>query len=81
MVAGAKAQYKGSGTVNGSGDYGFLLTATDGDLGGAADRFRIKIWDKASGTVIYDNKLGSSDDIDAADPQAITSGNIVVHAR
>jgi hypothetical protein len=27
VVAGAKAQYKGSGTMNGSGEYGFLLTA------------------------------------------------------
>ena len=30
VIAGAKAQYKGTGTINGSGNYGFLLTATDG---------------------------------------------------
>ncbi|MCZ7639998.1 MAG: hypothetical protein M5U12_30475 [Verrucomicrobia bacterium] len=37
---GAKAQYKGTGTVNGLGNYGFLLTATDGQItgGGGSDR-------------------------------------------
>ena len=28
VIAGAKAQYKGSGTINDAGDYSFLLTAT-----------------------------------------------------
>jgi hypothetical protein len=47
VVAGAKAQFKGLGTVNGSGNYGFILTAIDGSLnGGGTDKFRIKIWDK-----------------------------------
>jgi uncharacterized delta-60 repeat protein len=81
VVAGAKAQYKGLGTVNGTGAYGFLLTATDGDLsgGGGIDKFRIKIWDMASGAVVYDNGAGASDDMDQANPQAIVSGSIVVH--
>jgi hypothetical protein len=82
VVAGARAQYKGTGTVNGSGNYGFLLTATDGDVtgGGGVDRFRLKVWDKDAGDpVVYDNVLGASDDIDAASPQAIASGSIVIH--
>ncbi len=47
VVAGAKAQYKGTGTVNGVGGYGFMLTAIDGQQpgGGGVDKFRIKIWD------------------------------------
>jgi hypothetical protein len=51
VVAGAKAQYKGTGTVNGNGEFGFLLTATDGDVkgGSGVDKFRIKIWNKATG--------------------------------
>ena len=73
VVAGNKAQYKGAGTINGSGSYGFLLTAYDG----SPDRFRIKITG-ASG-VVYDNKFGTSDDLDSADPQAINGGSIVVH--
>ncbi|MGE0822041.1 MAG: hypothetical protein AB7G75_03545 [Candidatus Binatia bacterium] len=80
VVSGAKAQYKGSGTINGAGDYGFLLTATDGQIngGGGVDKFRIKIWN-ASG-VVYDNKSDVlSDDIDTADPQAINGGSIAIH--
>jgi uncharacterized protein YegL len=81
VISGYKAQYKGSGSINGAGDYGFLLTAYDGQLtgGGGIDRFRIKIWNKATGAVIYDNKLGAPDDLDAADPQAIGGGSIVIH--
>jgi hypothetical protein len=63
VVAGARAQYKGSGMINGSGDYGFLLTAIDGQIngGGGEDKFRIKIWNKATGAVIYDNNMGMDD--------------------
>lgn len=81
VVAGAKAQYKGNGTVNGAGNYGFLLTATDGQIngGGGVDKFRIKIVDKSTGNVVYDNVLGASEDIDVANPQAIAGGSIVIH--
>src|SRR5262249_26229518 len=63
VVTGAKAQYKGTGTVNGAGGYGFLVTVTDGQLpgGGGTDRFRIKVWDTATSTVVYDNVMGASD--------------------
>lgn len=45
VVAGAKAQYKSVGTINGSGNYGFLLSAFDGQVsgGGGMDKVRIKI--------------------------------------
>jgi hypothetical protein len=81
VISGAKAQYKGSGTINGSGNYAFLLTATDGQQngGGGIDTFRIKVWDTATGAVVYDNKRGESDDIDKMDPQAILGGSIVIH--
>jgi len=44
IVANALAQYKGSGTINGAGDYGFLLTAADAQIQGGppVDGFRIK---------------------------------------
>jgi PKD repeat protein len=77
VVASSKAQYKGRGTVNGGGSYGFLLTAIDGDAKGDADQFRIKIWDLGSGAVVYDNKLGSSDDSD--DATALGGGSIQIH--
>ena len=75
VVAGAKAQVRGSGTVNGAGDFAFLLTAVDD----GTDRFRIKIWDKPTGDVVYDNVPGGADDIDSANPQAIGGGSIVIH--
>jgi len=54
VVSGALAQYKGSGTINGAGDYAFMLTAIDGQLpgGGGVDKLRIKIWNKATGAVV-----------------------------
>ena len=79
VVAGARAQYKGSGRINNSGDYGFILTAIDGQVpgGGGVDRFRIKIWDRGTGSVVYDNHVGASD---SADPvTAVQGGSIVIH--
>lgn len=79
VIAGARAQYKGTGTVNGAGAYGFLLTATDGQVvgGGGTDRFRMKVWNLATGTVVYDNQMGA--DNNAAPTTALTSGSIVIH--
>jgi hypothetical protein len=79
VVSGRKATYRGSGLINGSGDYRFTLSAIDGDVtgGGGVDRFRLKIWDAQSGGLVYDNQAGSADD---ADPTtAIAGGSIVVH--
>lgn len=79
VVAEARAQYKGTGTINGTGSFGFMLTAIDGDLLGAGqpDRFRIKIWDSATGNIVYDNQTGAPD---GADPTtAIAAGSIRIH--
>jgi uncharacterized repeat protein (TIGR03803 family) len=78
VVAGARAQFKGSGTINGSGNYGFLLTAIDGQVngGGGVDRFRIKILDKSSGGVVYDNQMGAADTTDPT--TAIGGGSITI---
>lgn len=79
VIAGPQAKFKGSGTINGEGDFGFLLSAVDGDVngGGGTDKFRIKIWDKGTGGVIYDNQTGTADD--AAATTMIEGGNIVIH--
>lgn len=77
VISGAKAQYKGSGQLNGVDGYGFLLTATDGQLSGSGiDRIRIKIWD-ASGQLVYDNQLGAANGDDPT--TGVTSGSIVIH--
>ncbi len=78
VVASYKAQYTGTGTINGVSGYRFVLTAYDGNVqgGGGVDRFRMKI--TKDGLTVYDNKMGISDDIDNV-PMAISGGSIVIH--
>jgi len=73
VVSGSKATYKGWGTINGGGSYGFLLSAVDG----TPDKFRIKIWDVGTGDIVYDNNLNGGDDADPA--TALGGGSIVIH--
>ena len=79
VIAGPNAKYKGSGAINGEGDYGFMLTAVDGTItgGGDEDNFRIKIWEKEDETVVYDNQADAADDANATD--GIEGGSIVIH--
>jgi hypothetical protein len=73
VIAGSKAQYKGTGTINGTGEYKFMLTAIDG----TPDKFRIKIWDTTTGGIVYDNMHGLAD---SADPTTVLGGgSIVIH--
>ena len=71
VVTGSNyARYKGNSTINGVGDYKFMLWAGDGD----PDTFRIKIWEEDESdneTVIYDNGM---------DPP-ISGGSIVIHTK
>jgi hypothetical protein len=68
-----KAIFKGVGTINGEGNYQFMLSAIDGGSKGQ-DLFRIQIMDGT--TVIYDNMYGQ----DAlANPATTISGSIVIH--
>jgi len=43
VVGGPRAKYKGTETINGAGDFGFLLTAIDGQIpgGNRVDKFRL----------------------------------------
>lgn len=79
VVAGARAQFKGEGSVNGVAGYGFMLTAIDGDVagGGDADKFRIKIWESATGHIVYDNQVGADDDAQLT--TLLSKGSIVIH--
>jgi len=65
------AMFKGSGTINGIGDYKFMLWA--GDV--TPDTFRIRIWTEdevtAAETDVYDNGFD----------QAIGGGSIVIHKK
>jgi PKD repeat protein len=80
VIAGAKAKYKGTGTINGAGNYGFMLTAIDEKLTPSTDvdMFRIKIWNKDDNDgVVYDNQMEALDDADPA--TALGGGSIVIH--
>ncbi|HEY0006594.1 MAG TPA: immunoglobulin-like domain-containing protein [Pyrinomonadaceae bacterium] len=80
VIAGARAQYKGTGTINGAGNYGFILTAIDGQIngGGGTDKFRVKIWDKNNGdAVVYDNQMGAG--VDDNPTTTLGGGSIVIH--
>jgi probable HAF family extracellular repeat protein len=87
VVAGARAQYKGVGTVNGMGVYRFMLTAIDGDRLGAgqSDRFRIKIWyydaDLEEDVVVYDNQIDTGLEGTEREGTTIGGGSIVIHAK
>jgi uncharacterized repeat protein (TIGR01451 family) len=70
VIDKARAQFAGFGKINGVSGYNFIVTVIDGDLpgGGGVDKFRIKIWDKVTGAIIYDSQPGASD---AADPTTL----------
>ena len=70
---GTTARYGGSGTVNGQDGYDFLVSVTDGP-----DRLRVKIWNRETGDVVFDNQPGDPDDASAS--TRIRSGQITVHA-
>ena len=79
-TGGSKAQFKGAGAINGTGTYGFMITAIDGALSNGSnktDRFRIKIWEKQTGVVVYDNQRGGADTDDPT--TTIGGGSIVIH--
>jgi|GEM_PF-1101656 len=80
VIAGPHAKYKGIGTINGMGDYGFMLTATDSNIngGGDSDAFRIKIWNETE-SIVYDNEPFNEDDANAT--TSISGGSIQIHNK
>ena len=92
VIAGARARYKGVGTISGEGEYKFMLTALDAHINESdsheADRFRIKMWtedEDGNETIVYDNALGASDDFDDETLEETTTelggGSIVIHKK
>jgi len=81
VISGAKAQYKGAGKVNGDGGYSFILTAIDGQAtgGGGVDKIRMKIWNKSTGAIVYDNQMGAADNADPITP--LGEGSSIVIQR
>jgi probable HAF family extracellular repeat protein len=87
VVGSARAQYKGSGTINGRGNYQFMLNAVDGDLvaRGTPDRFRMKIRhrDDSTNTDVtdYDNQIDSAVAGSNLEGTALGGGSINVKIR
>lgn len=82
VITNSKAIYKGNGTINGNGNYGFMISAIDEKHTPSTDidMFRIKIWDKDNNdTIIYDNQLGDDEDSDPT--TEIAGGQIVIHKK
>ncbi len=77
VIAAPRGMLRGAGTIDGAGDYGFLVSGFDGKDAGSNDLLRIKIWDRSTGAVIYDNQPGAPDD--AAPAMAIGAGNVNIH--
>jgi hypothetical protein len=76
VISGAKATLKGTGTVNGQGNYDFTLQAIDGQIsGGGQDKFRIRI--KNGNQVIYDNEITNGENDDPT--TLLGGGSIVIH--
>ena len=74
---GCRAQYKGTGTINGTGSYGFMLWAYDGNCTAepGPDKFRMKIWNASDETsVVYDNGFAGY-----STGQPLGGGSIVIH--
>jgi PKD repeat protein len=85
VVSGNRAQYWGTGTVNGAAGYTFRVTAVDGQVvgnDGSVDRFRIEVWASGdggqvgTGQSVYDNQRGAGQ----ADPlkTPLGGGNIAI---
>jgi hypothetical protein len=75
---GCRAQFKGTGTVNGVGPFGFMLWADDGNCSAepGPDKLRIKIWNSSDeSALVYDNGLAYPSG------QPLGGGGVVVHTK
>ena len=79
VIAGAKAIFQGTGTINGTGNYNFMISAIDGSIngGGGVDKFRIKI-QTSGGGIVYDNNMATADNDDPT--TVLGGGSIVIHS-
>ncbi|GIH80616.1 hypothetical protein Plo01_70450 [Planobispora longispora] len=74
-----RAAVKGEATVSGRTGYGFVLYGYDDP-----DKLRLVVWPLSDGPVpggtpTYDNRRTAGFDLDAAQPQDVSGGNVQVH--
>jgi hypothetical protein len=68
---------EGTGTIDGAGDYAFLTSEAAG--GSRSGRFRLRIWDEATGAIAYDSQPGAA--VDAAPSTPVHRGKIALKVR
>jgi len=76
VVGGPCARLRGRGTVNGVGDFAFDVIAIDGPT---TDAVRIRIWNRVSGTVLYDNR--PREPLADSRVAALGGGSVQLHAQ
>ncbi len=83
VIDGTEARFMGSGTVNGRGNYTFVVSATDSHAPAesaaapAPGMLRIRIWEQRSGAVLYDTQAG---DVTTVSPTTqLSGGSIQIH--
>lgn len=77
VVSGTTAIFQGYGTLDGSGDYGFVVTVRD--YGETNDVVRVRIWNRQTGEVLYDSQPGNP--INAAPIVPLEGGNVTVYTN
>ena len=69
------------GTINGEGNFGFMLSVIDADVNDKdsheVDKFRIKIFDDNG--KVYDNQVEGETDDNANPTTEISGGSIKIH--
>jgi probable HAF family extracellular repeat protein len=81
VVSGNRAQFWGTGTLNGVAAR-FRITAMAGTAsghGGGADAIRIELWDASGATVLYDTQPGAAQDAPVTTPT--DGGNIRIRGN
>jgi len=78
VVQGAVATVRGAGTLADGTAVGFQLAGKDGkSAADRADRMRVRVWNLATGAVLYDSEPSAPDL--AAPTTALGGGNVTVH--
>lgn len=79
VIMDDNAVMKGTGRINDVAGFSYVATMVDIHVNDRApnDRFRIKIYETASGNVIYDNEAGVALDVETQ--EQIDKGTVVIH--
>jgi hypothetical protein len=87
VISNGRAQYVGTGELNGVAGYSFRLIAVDADTHDDfdTDQFRIRIWGTAEGEtggLVYDNQWSCDAAVDlTADCTALASGKVTIRRQ